>query len=149
MEGSSKATFTVREQFVLDEYEMQWILEAMEDQERNLDKHHRKSRGVPIMTNGQYRVYDLNTYNHRQFWRLVRDLTSSGWTVTIKANEERRPPWKMPEGSDAYECRACNPGFDIPRNVMRSATTAWSALTKAVTEIVEPAVQCARDSAEG
>lgn len=35
--------------------------------------------------------YDLNGYSHRQFWRLVRDLTSCGWTVTIQAQEDRRP----------------------------------------------------------
>ena len=83
--------------------------------------------------------YDLHTYSHRQFWRLVRDLTSCGWTVTIRANEERRPPWKLPEAEDGYECWVKNPGFDVDVSHCRRGKTAWAALKAAVEEIVGPA----------
>ena len=83
--------------------------------------------------------YDLHTYSHRQFWRLVRDLTSCGWTVTIRANEERRPPWKMPEADDGYKCCVKNPGFDVDVSHCRKGKTAWAALKAAVEEIVGPA----------
>ncbi len=82
--------------------------------------------------------YDLHTYSHRQFWRLVRDLTSCGWTVTIKAREERRPPWAAPSQADAYACRVENPGFACYGGE-RTASTAWGAIKKAVEEIVGPA----------
>ena len=84
--------------------------------------------------------YDLHTYSHRQFWRLVRDLTSCGWTVTIRANEERRPPWKLPEAEDGYECWVQNPGYDdMDVSRCRRGKTAWAALKKAVEEVVGPA----------
>lgn len=84
--------------------------------------------------------YDLHFYSHRQFWRLVRDLTSCGWTVTVRANEERRPPWKMPEAEDAFECYVKNPGFGVDVSAPpRTGKTAWAALKKAVEEVVNPA----------
>jgi hypothetical protein len=82
--------------------------------------------------------YDLHTYSHRQFWRMVRDLTSCGWKVTITAREERRAPWLFPSQPDAYACRVENPGYDCYGGE-RTANTAWAALKKAVEEIVGPA----------
>lgn len=82
--------------------------------------------------------YDLHDYSHRQFWRLVRDLTSCGWTVSIKAREERRPPWAFPSLPDAYSVRVENCGYDCYGGE-RTASTAWGALKRVVEEVVNPA----------
>lgn len=79
--------------------------------------------------------YDLNGYSHRQFWRLVRDLTAFGWTVVIRANEDRRPPWMRPDSDNAYECFVRNIGYGCYGDTRR-ARTPWKALTLAVVEIV-------------
>jgi hypothetical protein len=75
--------------------------------------------------------YDLNGYSHRQFWRLVRDLTSCGWTVTIQAQEDRRP-WEKQTKPDAFWCYVKNPGFDLkyapPARIGRTAWEAWASL---------------------
>ena len=84
-------------------------------------------------------TYDLNGYSHRQFWRLVRDLTSCGWTVTIQAQEDRRPTWAKQTKPDAFWCYVKNPGFDLKYAPPRIGRTAWEALKKAVEEVVNPA----------
>ena len=84
--------------------------------------------------------YDMNGYSHRQFWRLVRDLTSCGWTVTIQAQEDRRPPWAKQTKPDAFWCYVKNPGFDLKyAPPPRIGRTAWEALKNAVEEVVNPA----------
>jgi hypothetical protein len=83
-------------------------------------------------------LYDLHYYGHQQFWSLVRDLTSCGWTVTIQANEERRPPDKLPEAYNAYQVSVSNSGWDVPTPVTRDGKTPWEALCRAV-EVVNVA----------
>lgn len=84
--------------------------------------------------------YDMCSYTHRQIWALIRNLTASGWTVTLTANEERRGPGEDIERVDAYLCYVKNPGWGIEyAPPARAGRTPWEALKQAVDEIVTPA----------
>jgi hypothetical protein len=86
--------------------------------------------------------YDLNRYSHRQFWRLVRDLSAFGWRVEIIIAPDRRRP-DRPLSPNHCLVRVSNDGYGTGADRRaaggeRYGDTPWSALSRVVEDIVNP-----------
>ena len=86
--------------------------------------------------------YDLHHYSHRQFWRLMRDLSAFGWRVEIIIAPDRRRP-DRPLAPNHCLVRVSNDGYGTGEDRHaeggeRAGDTPWEALSRAVEDIVNP-----------
>ena len=81
-------------------------------------------------------IYDSAIYNHRQLWALVRALTACGWTITIRACENTRPPGEKPGACSYYVEARSTQWHTLPNH--RYGDTPWFALCAVFHEIILP-----------